>query len=153
ATTGHATFALDRDGAVWSWGRNRDLALGRDTDVDTDPTPALVPGLDSIRAIYAGRGFDIAVAVDRNGDTWAWGDLDMYQPSLDATSTPRKMVEFPAGVTHIDADSPRALIATSTGEVWAWGWGASGGGEKTGWGTAYRISSLEDKVIVDVEVA
>lgn len=72
ANAGHA-LALLADGAVMSWGNNRDGQLGRGP-VDEIPldTPAPVEGLPPVAAIAAGANASFAVL--RDGRVMAWGN-------------------------------------------------------------------------------
>ncbi|MEW5355393.1 RCC1 domain-containing protein [Streptomyces sp. 16-176A] len=65
-------YALDRDGAVWAWGRGASGALGDgDASDHASARPARVAGLPRIKRIAAYQL--TAYAIDTEGGLWGWG--------------------------------------------------------------------------------
>src|SRR5262249_13829383 len=65
-------LALLQDGSVWSWG-----ALGTRSGKFSTPMQVQFPGGVKIAAISAGDCH--ALALDTNGNVWAWGQNDYGQ--------------------------------------------------------------------------
>ena len=82
-------LALDASGVVFAWGSGEQHQLGRKI-VERRRLLALLPaklGLPKrckIRSIHAGA--DHAFAIDRNGDTWAWGLNNWGQTGIPANA-------------------------------------------------------------------
>ena len=69
---GHA-LAILSDGSVWAWGDNDEGQLGDGTTTTaTLPVRVLVPRGVTFTAVAAGGTHSLAL--DSNGDVWAWGD-------------------------------------------------------------------------------
>jgi alpha-tubulin suppressor-like RCC1 family protein len=130
------TVALRYDGSVWTWGSNRWGQLGDGQEVAThssQPTPAPVLNADGsgplrgIRAVRAGRDFNLALADD--GTIWAWGDNRAGQLG-DATTNPRCLPARVRGldsvgdltdVVDITCGPQHALARRADGSWWGWG--------------------------------
>ncbi len=67
------SLALLKDGSVWSWGHNKrgELGLG-DFEGRNSPHQISFPGGIKFKKIVAGH--DNSLAVDVEGNLWAWGD-------------------------------------------------------------------------------
>jgi alpha-tubulin suppressor-like RCC1 family protein len=68
------SLALMSDGSVFSWGSNGngELGIGTIDYKDIHSVPKKIPYLSNIIAIAAGK--DHALALDKNGIVWAWGN-------------------------------------------------------------------------------
>ncbi|MBP6638696.1 MAG: T9SS type A sorting domain-containing protein [Bacteroidia bacterium] len=78
AAGGYFSMALQRDGRVWAWGSNSHGQVGDSIVADTiREVPVLLMGVDSIVKISAG-GFH-ALALQSNGQAWAWGGNEKGQ--------------------------------------------------------------------------
>ena len=120
------TYALRRDGTVWSWGVNDRGQLGYPDDAGTftaHGTPKQIPGLSNVTALASGRSFGAALRND--GTVWSWGDNTVGQLARAAslgsyTSTPAaatllgKALAIAAGNTHL-------VVAMDDGTVRAHG--------------------------------
>jgi alpha-tubulin suppressor-like RCC1 family protein len=116
-----ASYALKRDGTVWSWGANDVHQLGDGGSVSRSvPVPVL--GLPAgIVAIAAGGHHGMALAAD--GRVWTWG-LNNHGQIGDGTGLNRgTAVQVPNldNVTHIAGGALHSLALRSDGSVWAWG--------------------------------
>jgi len=70
--SGDAMFAVDTEGAVWSWGAPGYAELGDGPTATTQKsTPAKIAGLTGVSRIS--RGSDSVVALKANGDSVGWG--------------------------------------------------------------------------------
>lgn len=112
------------DGTVYAWGQNDRYQLGH-TSGDSNATPTQVKFFNSdgtiptIIDISAGGWFSLAL--DSDGNVWAWGDNTYGQIATGYTgsrfSTPRIIM---SGVEKISAGKYHAL-AIKDGSVYGWG--------------------------------
>jgi len=153
-----ADLALDTDGVVYAWGDNSYGELGHPItgsggELDSEvPIEVKVPGI--VSAIAEGGSFSLAL--DTDGDVYAWGNNTLGQlgngagdtggacsPNLpptdvcDYTPVEVKLTNIPGGqaVEAIAAEGNGGLVLTSTGAVYAWGstdYGQLGNGSLTG---------------------
>jgi regulator of chromosome condensation len=77
-------LAVDKDGDVYGWGAGQQSQLGRRL-LDRHRFKALVPNRlalprKSVTHIYAGANH--AFAIDKNGNTWAWGSNNFGQTGI-----------------------------------------------------------------------
>ncbi len=98
-----STYALARDGSVWSWGSNDDHMLGTGHDGDemcrrySQPIPCRtrptrIPGLTDVVQLAAE---DFAVcAVRRDGSLWCWGGIDLFLPRDGGSPVPILVPDF-----------------------------------------------------------
>jgi len=66
---------LKSDGKIWSWGSNSSGTLGNGTNKSSD-FPVLATNLNNIISID--QSYGAAVAVDKYGSIWFWGNLYIY---------------------------------------------------------------------------
>jgi len=128
AGSAHA-LALTSGGAVYAWGSNTlgQLGTGTSTAAST-PVPVAAPAGVTFTAVAAGG--DHSLALSSTGVVYAWGDNGHGQLGTGTTvsaSTP-VAVTPPVGVTFaaIAAGTGHSLALGSDGQVYAWGFGASG---------------------------
>ncbi|AEI63997.1 regulator of chromosome condensation [Corallococcus macrosporus] len=123
----HSLF-LKKNGEVWSWGQNTAGQLGTGS-VSTTPQsqPAQVIGLPAIKAIAAGIAHSLAL--DTNGDVWAWGQNAAGQAGIGSTGgtvlQPQKVPAL-SGIQAIAANGSYSLALGEDGSLWAWGQNSSG---------------------------
>ena len=88
--------------------------------------PGNVGYLDSVVAISAGEGHNLALRSD--GTVWAWGWNGLAQLGNGTTNDAHTPVQV-SGLSNVVAISGRAyncLALKSDGTVWAWGWNSRG---------------------------
>lgn len=131
---GGFTVARTTGGAVLAWGANDAGVLGNGTTAGR-ATPRPVVGLSGIVDVATGlpngRLPDRAaqrhvLAVDGDGDVWAWG-RNAYGQLGDGTRTDRfrpVQIDVPGTVVAVAAGGTHSLALTSAGDVYAWGDGA-----------------------------
>ena len=127
------SLALDNDGNVWAWGENGSGQLG---DGSTNPpgsepsTPVQVQGLTNVQGVSAGGFFSLAL--DNDGNIWAWGANDAGQLGNGSTSPSDVPVQVIGDSTQlpkfklIAAGFNQALAVDVDGNLWAWGGNVNG---------------------------
>lgn len=148
AVGGMHVLALDKNGAVWSWGNNDSAVLGRDTSADADKnlrdmdaesddedgdlneaesTPGKVEGLpenDSVVKLAASD--NLSVVLLESGQVWAWGTFRNNEGIL-GFSKDVKLQKFPVRITELEnivsivAGKDHILALDIKGWVYAWG--------------------------------
>lgn len=116
---------IDLAGAVWCWGDNADLQLGRggvETSDSPDPTAVALPG--DLTAIDLGLGDGHSCAVLSDGTVACWGDDDNGQlgdatPGVDRSSA--LLVPGLADVVEVEAGEDTTCVRDEIGAVYCWG--------------------------------
>jgi len=117
AASSFTSFALRRDGSVWSWGEA--TVLGR-IGPARDSSP--IPGLNGITAISA--GLYTAFAVDAQGAAFGWGDNAGGRVGVASIAS---LVAAPLALpglstsAQISGGERLGLGLTRAGHVFAWG--------------------------------
>ncbi|NGQ94117.1 hypothetical protein G3578_02880 [Brevibacillus sp. SYP-B805] len=142
------TVALDHEGTVWTWGRNDEGQLGVG-DVDREETwsPQRVKELEHIVSVSANGHHTLAV--DENGDVWAWGE-NAYGQLGDGTRENRNAPVRVRNLTDViaaAAGEEHSVAVTKDGSVWVWGrntFGQLGDGTQEDRLTPVRLEKLSD---------
>lgn len=143
AAGAHHSVALDEGGFVWAWGKNDYGQLGRTTIFPSSPYPDKVKKNDTeeltgIIAVAAGAHHTLAV--DRNGEVWAWGQNFYGQLGNGMGTGTFLQQEIPvkiAGlqdVVAVTAGREHSVALKRDGRVMVWGrntFGQLGLGETT----------------------
>jgi alpha-tubulin suppressor-like RCC1 family protein len=149
------TLALASDGTVYAWGYNVNGQLGTgDTTDKAVPTLVTDLNLKGITRIAAGGFFSLAL--DSNGNVWAWGDntygeLGQGSTSPTTSGVPLEVMDNTGNalgtsvkVKNIAAGGSHALAIDTDGNIWAWGYnyyGQLGDGATTTQTTAVKVWS------------
>ncbi|WP_232348578.1 MULTISPECIES: InlB B-repeat-containing protein, partial [Bifidobacterium] len=141
---GEHSLAIDKEGNVWAWGRNGNGQLGNGTSSSYSSAPVRVcdpehptDASKGLVALKVAGGGAHSLAIDRDGDTWAWGfnsygqlgnnvtsGFDGANPvpvrvrdpnNPDDTSKNLKSVQISAGFEH-------SIAIDAQGNTWSWGW-------------------------------
>jgi alpha-tubulin suppressor-like RCC1 family protein len=127
AAAGDHSMALDSQGNLWAWGNNANGQLGiGDQDVETSTVPVKLPFPENTRFIKIAAGARHSLAIDSNGNVWAWGanlngqlgngtNIDSFGPTR---------VTFPDGtprIVTIAAGGHHSLALDANNNLWAWG--------------------------------
>jgi len=150
---GSHSLALDTNGNAWAWGDDGYGQLGDGGDNTDKATPVQVtmPTDVSFTDVHAGGSHSLAL--DTNGNAWAWGDDGYGQLGDGGTNTDKATpveVSMPDDVTFetIHAGYPNSLALDTTGNAWAWGddgYGQLGdGGDNTDKATPVEVSMPDD---------
>jgi len=127
------SLALMSDGTVFSWGfnGNGELGLGSSDYQDIHHLPQKIPYLSNIVAITA--GWNHALALDRDGNVWAWGNNYFGQ-----LGNGERKDKFPYGegvpvkvkglsdIVAVAAGEGFSLALTRDGTLYAWGINVNG---------------------------
>ncbi len=122
AAGGSHSLALKNDGTVWAWGANDGGQLGNGTNAGA-ASPVQVKGFFLVRAIAIAAGENHSLAVDGNGEVWAWGKNNSGQlgdSSITDRSAPVKVKQL-NNVIQVAAGANHSLALKNDGTVWAWG--------------------------------
>ena len=141
---GEHSLAIDKEGNVWAWGRNGNGQLGNGTSSSYSSAPVRVcdpehptDASKGLVALKVAGGGAHSLAIDRDGDTWAWGfnsygqlgnnvtsgfeganpvPVRVRDPNNpDDTSKNLKSVQISAGFEH-------SIAIDAQGNTWSWGW-------------------------------
>ncbi|PSL48436.1 alpha-tubulin suppressor-like RCC1 family protein [Salsuginibacillus halophilus] len=125
AAGAYHSVALTNDGTVYTWGNNMAGQLGDGTTNNNDNFTE-VQGIDTdITAIAAGDYHTLAL--DENGDVWAWGDNAFGQVNSSQNYDPDpEIVSGLQGIVSIAAGAEHSVAVNGQGEVFSWGRGEEG---------------------------
>ena len=122
------TVAIDKNGRAWGWGGNVQGQLG-DNSYISQRTPVSVLGATKTFCQIA-AGFFHAVAIDKNGQAWAWGGNGQGQLG-DNSNTPRLTPVSVAGATktfcQIKSGAYHTIALDYNNNLWGWGYDLYGG--------------------------
>lgn len=125
------SLTVMENGTVWSWGNNNYGQLGAgfgainsgSTGITYHDSPVPVRGLEGIVTVAAGKGHSLAL--DENGDVWAWGynaQGQLGDGSKTNRSTAEKVPNFEElNVTAIYAGDWCSFALVDNGDLWCWG--------------------------------
>jgi alpha-tubulin suppressor-like RCC1 family protein len=104
---------------VWAWGANHNGELGNGSSAGCSLVPVQVAGLSEVTAITAGRGFVLALKLDRT--LWGWGN-NTYGQLGDGTTTLRRLpVLSQRNIATVGTGWYHSLAVDGDGHVWSWG--------------------------------
>jgi alpha-tubulin suppressor-like RCC1 family protein len=121
------TVAIDKNGRAWGWGLNNNGQLG-DNSVTSRLTPVSVLGaVKTFCQIAAGSSHTIAI--DKNGQAWAWGLNGNGRLGDNSTTSRRTPVSVLGAVKtfcQIAAAGAHTVAIDKNGRAWAWGFNSNG---------------------------
>jgi alpha-tubulin suppressor-like RCC1 family protein len=125
------SLALDYKGNIWSWGDNRNGALGLgfvNNYVNCVPDP--VHGyFDKTFCQINGGTYLHSLGLDKNGLVWGWGYNKYGQLGINSTisySTPYSILGNIKTFCKIDAGSNHSVGIDKNGLIWSWGMNNAG---------------------------
>jgi regulator of chromosome condensation len=138
------SFAVTTNGSVFSWGLNSFSQCGMYTEEKDDstnlvPVPTLVPALEQQDIVMIDGGDQHSIALSRNGDLLAWGNMTAHQVGvgldkvptdhviLDESGKPRCLI-VPSKIADtkfnsIAAGSNHNIAIGTDGAAYSWGFG------------------------------
>ena len=141
---GEHSLAVDKEGNVWAWGRNENGQLGNGTSSNYSSAPVRVcdpehptDASKGLVAIKVAGGGAHSLAIDRDGNTWAWGFNNLGQLGNNATSGSEGANPVPVRVrdpnnpddtskslksVQISAGFEHSIAIDAQGYTWSWGW-------------------------------
>ena len=130
AAGGFHSLALKKDGTVWSWGENTNGQLGNGTNVNATIAQAVSTGQTGVASITGiAAGGSHSLALDINGQVWAWGyngNGQLGDGTLVDKNLPVKVTGITAPIIAIAAGGAFSVAIDNTGAVWAWGYNGFG---------------------------
>ena len=123
-------MAIKTDGSLWAWGNNGQGNLGQG-NTTARSSPVQVGALmtwSSVSASIGPSGYSHTLAVNTDGELWAWGDNGFGQLGLGDTTFRSSPVQvgFTADWAEIAACHVFSLGIKTDGTLWGWGRGSSG---------------------------
>jgi len=114
--------ALDKDGCIWSWGKNSCGQLGIGT-----ATSYTVPQKikKDVKFMQIAASSNSTLALDENGKLWAWGDNGFSQlgdSSLSKQLSPKKIdITEDVPFVRISTDGATGCAVDANDNIWSWG--------------------------------
>jgi len=147
------SLAIDKGAHVWAWGTNTQGQIGN-TGIEADslyPEAAIAPVqvengemttdsgyIENIVQVAAGRSGEYSLALDGDGNVWAWGNNNGGQlgdgnQGTDAT-TPVQVVDYQdvdhlENIVDIDAGVYHSIALEDTANDYVWCWGSNSYGQ------------------------
>jgi len=151
---GDHTICISKDGSVYSFGYNRDGAMGHELNRRDYKgiLPKKIPSLTNIMAIACGR--DFTMCLDMNGTLFTFGVNDEGQlgigkdkATFPSTHEPQKVDICP--IRQISCGRDFAMCLSEDNEVYSFGEGELGHGDLTHCLSPKKIENLKDVEFVD----
>lgn len=161
-TGAYHSFAMSRNGSIYSWGLNNFGETGIMDNAGQDDAvimnPRVVPALAGKKIISIKGGGHHSIAATEDGDCLVWGRIDGSQTGIAAEdlanlpdsavikdefgrprilSEPQKVNAIQGAVTAVMASSDHNIVITEDGKAWSWGFSAN---YQTGQGTDDDVS-------------
>lgn len=158
-------LAVDGQGAVWAWGSNRHgkLGLGSAGPEGFTSVPMQIEHdeWDAIAITQVAAGNRHSLALDENGDVWAWGgnfngELGNGTSGVSHGVDEPFKVSLPDSAIHVAAGDRHSVAVLADGSVYSWGsrsdgaMGDSGASGSTGNQTVPIAADLEKNNVVAV---
>jgi alpha-tubulin suppressor-like RCC1 family protein len=142
------SLAIDANGDLWTWGYNFHGQLGNGRSGDANGEAALTRitafGSPRPRIISVSGGFCHSLAVDENGNIWAWGRNNNGQlgngvfGGANRTTPLQITVPGAPGFASVAAGNMYSFAIDTDGGLWAWGDNTNG---QLGDGSTERINT------------
>ena len=141
---GWYALAIDEDGNTWAWGQNNSGQLGNGTSTSynvANPVPQKVQyptNGGTVKAVQISAGRWHSLAIDKEGNAWAWGFNTWGELGINTTMDQLSPVKVFASaqstnsagpwldVSLVSAGDVHSLAIDTSGNALAWGWNDSG---------------------------
>ncbi|WP_422614003.1 RCC1 domain-containing protein, partial [Bifidobacterium indicum] len=125
------SMAVGSDGNLYTWGRNENGQLGRDTGTTPADRPGRVTPPTGITFTQTSAGSSHSVAVGSDGNLYTWGNNGNGQLGRDTGTTPADRpgrVTPPTGITFTQASAGgwHSMAIGSNGNLYTWGYNGYG---------------------------
>lgn len=123
--------AVDVEGKVWTWGSNNNGQLGNNSTAQSDVPVCVIFPADTAPIQDVVAGMYHTLALDEEGEIWAWGSNGNGHLG-DGTTQPSWVpvkVSKPVGmgvVIQMAASTVSSYAIDEDGKVWAWGQNGNG---------------------------
>ncbi|QIM17883.1 hypothetical protein G7066_02830 [Leucobacter coleopterorum] len=121
------SLALGADGNTYAWGYSPDGQVGNGTNADS-LLPVVVSS-EGVEFTQVSAGATAALALDSDGNAYAWGKNDAGQLGDGTTTdrfTPVRVNTGGVTFTQINSAASISLGLTSEGNIYAWGKSSTG---------------------------
>ena len=167
-TGSYHSFAIDRNGNVWSWGLNNFGETGITENAGEDDAlvlkPQIVEALKGKNITSIKGGGHHSLCATANGDCLIWGRMDSAQVGISREDIakmgddvvikdehgkprilkiPQKVTAIKGHVTEVGTSSDHNVVVTKEGKAWSWGFSAN---YQTGQGT---VDDVEVATMID----
>ena len=174
------SLALDESGHVWAWGSGEDGRLGTGNErqqlYPINISTRVNSPLADVEIVQISAGFSHALAVDEDGNVWAWGFNDRgqlgtgervnrhedppgtrapnhYRP-INISNLPESELEG-VKIVQVSAGAVESFALDEKGNVWAWGSGCNwqlGTGNQVRQYSPINISNIEDSNLNGIDI-
>jgi len=121
------TISIDKNGRLWTWGRNSFGQLG-DTTTTSKSTPVSVLGSVKTFCVIS-AGVEHCLAIEKNGRVWAWGQGADGRLG-DNTTVSKRTPVFIGGSSKtfckITGSNVNSFAIDKNGKAWGWGSNSQG---------------------------
>ncbi|KAL2531582.1 Regulator of chromosome condensation (RCC1) family protein [Abeliophyllum distichum] len=127
------SLAICEDGKLFTWGWNQRGTLGHPPETKTENIPSQVKALANVKIVQAAIGGWHCLAVDDQGQAYAWGGNEYGQcgeeseRKADTGKPVRRDIVIPQrcvpklSVRQVAAGGTHSVVLTREGHVWTWG--------------------------------
>lgn len=125
------SLAICEDGKLFTWGWNQRGTLGHPSESKTESVPSQVMALAKVKIVQAAIGGWHCLAVDDQGQAYAWGGNEYGQcgeePERKDDRPVRRDIVIPQrcvpklSVRQVAAGGTHSVVLTREGHVWTWG--------------------------------
>ena len=114
-------------GRVWGWGYNAQGQVGNNSIVDIEIPVSVLGAAKTFLKIAASQNHSLAI--DKNGQVWAWGwngQGQLGDNSITSRRTPVSVAGAVKTIYEISVGQNNSYGIDGTGLVWSWGFNSSG---------------------------
>lgn len=134
-SAGRHVLALTSEGVVWAWGRGGSGQIGDGASSSRAAPTKASSLLSDVSFVMVAAGHYHSLALDDNGQVWAWGSAqygqigDGHHPGRPHQTTGKRLEVDDEGddvvFVSIAAGDQISLALEDDGDVWAWGRGVA----------------------------